>query len=181
MAFLVNFLPPNLRSKVMEKKPTTMKECVKEAIAAQRAARDKSRPVGAPIKTWVLAVEEGSTPADVEEIFINLMKKHLPPKSNSRGNNNRNKSKGKNFQSGNTSASPSAPWKKCNYCRKFGHGMEECFSQKADKALCYTTKGEPCYPKGESEGGPYGSTALGYFKPATPLSTAKPQVFPHWV
>lgn len=110
------------------------------------------------------------------------MKKHQPQKSNSGGNNsNRNKGEGKNFQSGNASAGTSAPWKKYKYCGKYGHGMEECFFWKADEGLCYTTKGEPFYPKGESKGGPSGSTTSSSFKTAAPLSTAKPQDFPHWV
>ena len=41
MAFLVNFLSPNLQSKVMEKKPATMNACVKEAAETQWVILDK--------------------------------------------------------------------------------------------------------------------------------------------
>ena len=56
MAFLNNFLPPDLRSKVLEKKRTTMKECTMEAAKYQRFLLD--RPVGAPLKPRVLSVDE---------------------------------------------------------------------------------------------------------------------------
>ena len=51
-----NFLPPDLRSKVLEKKRTTMKECTMEAAKYQRFLLD--RPVGAPLKPRVLSVDE---------------------------------------------------------------------------------------------------------------------------
>ena len=82
MAFLVNFLPPNLRTKVLESKPANMKQCVYNAHEIQRMIRDKSRPVGVSHKAKVLAVEEDSPPSDLEELFVSLMKKHLPPKPN---------------------------------------------------------------------------------------------------
>ena len=53
-----NFLPPDLRSKVLEKKRTTMKECTMEAAKYQRFLLDKNRPVGAPLKPRVLSVDE---------------------------------------------------------------------------------------------------------------------------
>ena len=83
MAFLINFLPPNLQTKVLESKPTTMKECVYNAHEIQRMIRDKSRPVGSTTqKAKVFAVEEDASTSDLEELLINLMKKHLPPKPN---------------------------------------------------------------------------------------------------
>ena len=109
------------------------------------------------------------------------MKKHLPQKSNPANfqGNGRNKGKGKNSLSGNNSHGNSANKKKRNYCRKFHHRIEDCYTRKADKFPCYTTKGEPYHPKGDYEGNKRGNA--GTFKPAAPLSTAKPQDFPHWV
>ena len=110
------------------------------------------------------------------------MKKHWPPKSNNANQqgNGRNKGKGKNSQNGNNSNGNAATSKKkSNYCGKFNHGMEDCYARKAEKAPCYTTKGEPFYPKGEQLDNPAGGA--GTFKPAAPLSTARPQDFPHWV
>ena len=101
------------------------------------------------------------------------MKKHLPPKPNNANQqgNGRNKGKGKNSQNGNNSnGNATTSNKKCNYCGKFNHGME---------APCYTTKGEAFYPKGDQVDNPTGGA--GTFKPAAPLSTARPQDFPHWV
>ena len=54
-------------------------------------------------------------------------------------NNNRNKGKDKNSQSGNNSASNPAPRKKCNYCGKFRHSMEDYFARKDDNLGCYNT------------------------------------------
>ena len=65
MAFLVNFLPPNLCFKVMEKKPATMKECIMTARKAQQVIRNKARPVGANAKPRVLAVDEGAATSEV--------------------------------------------------------------------------------------------------------------------
>ena len=87
------------------------------------------------------------------------MKKHQPQKSTPTNSNNKIMGKGKNYQSGNN------------------QGMEDCYSRKADKALCYPTKGEPNYSKGELEGNQSGYAST--FKPAAPLSNAKPQDFPH--
>ena len=115
MAFLCNFLPPNLRTKVLESKPTNMKQCVYNAHEIQRMIRDKARPVGVSTqKAKVLDVEADSPPSDLEELFINLMKKHLPPKPNNANQqgNGRNKGKGKNSQSRNNSNGNAATSKK---------------------------------------------------------------------
>ena len=48
MAFLINFLPGELRSKLLEKKPTTIKECLDEAVEYQRFLKDKNWPMGTP-------------------------------------------------------------------------------------------------------------------------------------
>ena len=193
MAFLINFLAPNLRTKVLESKPTTMKQCVYNAREIQRMIRDKVRPVGSTSqKAKVFSIEPEETPeSPLEEMFINLMKKHYGPRPNNANQqgNGRGKGKGKNSQNGNNSqGNASNAKKKCNYCGKFNHGMEDCFARKADKAPCYTTKGEPFYPKSDQMDNPSGGG--GTFKPAapvfgtpmyTPLPTARPKDFPHWV
>ena len=147
--------------------------------------RDKARPVGTTFqKAKVFAIEPEEAPdSPLEELFINLMKKHYPAKPNNTNqqNNGRGKGKGKNSQNGNNSNGiASNSKKKCNYCGKFNHGMEDCF---AWKAPCYTTKGEPFYPKGEQPDNPSGGA--GMFKPAAPiytaLPTARPKDFPHWI
>ena len=64
MAFLCNFLPPSLRTKVLESKPTNMKQCVYNAHEIQRMIQDKALPVRVSTqKTKVLAVEEDSPPS----------------------------------------------------------------------------------------------------------------------
>ena len=182
MAFMINFMPPNLRTKVLEAKPTTLKTAVDKAAEIQCMIKDKSRAVGhSASKTKILVVEEqdDNPTSEVEELFLDLMKKHLHDQANfgNQSGNNRKRGKGKNPQSGNNSnGNTSNAKKKCNYCGRFNHSMEDCYSRKADKAPCYTTKGEPYYPKGEQD-----PTTVGTFKAAAPLSTARPQDFPHWV
>ena len=62
-----------------------MKECITTAHEAQRFIQDKARPMGANAKPRVLPAEEGAATSEVNEIFIYLMKKHLPQKSNPTG------------------------------------------------------------------------------------------------
>ena len=61
MAFLVNFLPLNLRTKVIEKKLNTIKECITEAAKCQRLVLDKSRPVEAQTRTNVFTIPRSLT------------------------------------------------------------------------------------------------------------------------
>ena len=82
MAFLINFLPPNLRTKVLESNPTTMKQCVYNAHEIQRMIWDKTRVGSTTQKAKVFAVEEEAPASDLEELLVNLMKKHWPPKPN---------------------------------------------------------------------------------------------------
>ena len=67
--------------------------------------------------------------------------------------------------------------KQCTYCRKTGHGQEDCYSRKNDKAPCLTTKGDPYYPSSDADwkGPPKRST-----KQAAPI-VSRGQDFPHWV
>ena len=59
MVFLINVLPPNLQSKVLEKKSTTMKEFTMEAAEYQRFLVNKTQPAGSPQKPRVLTIDEG--------------------------------------------------------------------------------------------------------------------------
>ena len=59
MVFLINVLPPNLQSKVLEKKSTTMKEFTMEAAEYQRFLVNKTQPAGSPQKPRVLTINEG--------------------------------------------------------------------------------------------------------------------------
>ena len=172
MAFVVNFLPPDLPSKVMNKKPATKKECVSTAHEAQRINRDKAQPVGATAKTRVLAVEEGSATSEFEEIFINLMKKHLKEEPTPTATT-RTRAKARTPSPETTPRGTQQPRRSATTVEN--HGKEDCYSWKADKAMCYTTY----YPKGELKGNQTGNPSS--FKPAPPLSTARPQDFPHWV
>ena len=172
MAFVVNFLPPDLPSKIMNKKPATKKECVSTAHEAQRINRDKAQPVGATAKTRVLAVEEGSATSEFEEIFINLMKKHLKEEPTPTATT-RTRAKARTPSPETTPRGTQQPRRSATTVEN--HGKEDCYSWKADKAMCYTAY----YPKGELKGNQTGNPSS--FKPAPPLSTARPQDFPDWV
>ena len=181
MAFFVNYLHPDLRSKVMEKNFATIKDCITVAAECQRFLRNKNRPVGAPPKTRGLAADKDLQNPQRDDAVINKAQRHFNKSNNPGGPNKSNKGKGKSSQSSNNQSGNPLPRKKCNYCGKFGHGAIDCYSRKNDNAPCYNGKGEPYFPKGETFGGQQGSTHSGSFKLAAPLPTAKPKDFPQWV
>ena len=79
MTFLVNFLLPEPRNKVMEKKPTTMAESVEIAAEAQRLLKDKNKPLGSITIPKVLASHEGDDVMD--DMLFNVVEKYLKQKN----------------------------------------------------------------------------------------------------
>ena len=68
---MVNFLPPELRNKVMEKKPTTMAKSAKCPAETQRLLRDKNQHLGASSKPSVLAIQEDDDQLD--DLVVNSL------------------------------------------------------------------------------------------------------------
>jgi len=180
-AFIVNLQPPQVRTKVLEKQPTTIAEAFDAIVFSHKSLLDEKRPVlpGGTLPTPVpIAVPSGTpravqlmgdrpldgelAPATVQAINA-LINKQLAGNQNGgfsgggrRRRNNNNKG-GQNNQQGNLP-------KHCQYCQKKGHGQVECFKRKNDKAPCYNVKGEPFYPQGEEAGA----------KVNAPIQNAKP-------
>ena len=75
MAFLVNFLSPELRNKVMEKKHTTMAESAKLTAEAQRLLQEKNWPLGSTAKPRVLAIQEDNDKMD--DMLVNAVEKYF--------------------------------------------------------------------------------------------------------
>ena len=145
MAFLVDFLPPDLRSKILEKKPAMMRDCTEAAADHQRIILDINCPLGSNPKPQILAVDEDDS--NWEDTIINAVQKHFNKRGNQTQSNGANKGKGKgkgNLSGQNQSGNP-PPCKKCTYCKKFGHGPETCYARQANIAPCYNTKGELFY------------------------------------
>ena len=128
-------------------------------------------------KPRVLAIQEDLQEdldmGSLDAMVLNAVDRAFKKRNFNPGNaNNRNQSRGGPAQG----AKPKSQ-KQCTYCRKTGHGQEDCYSRKNDKAPCLTTKGDPYYPSSDADwkGPPNRST-----KPAAPI-VSKGQDFPHWV
>jgi hypothetical protein len=153
MAFLVNLLPANIRTRVLESKPTTMKECVENAAEVQRHLRDRNRPVGLSNKPQIRALESEDR---LEELMTNVVNKVLNKRNSGNGNSNFNRTNtnaGPKTNPGQNSNNPTGtkPKKKCTYCGKLGHGQEACFKRKNDNAPCYNGKGDPYFPASDGQ------------------------------
>ena len=93
MAFLVDFLPPDLRSKILEKKPAMMRDCTEAAADHQRIILDINCPLGSNPKPQILAVDEDDS--NWEDTIINAVQKHFNKRGNQTQSNGANKGKGK--------------------------------------------------------------------------------------
>ena len=179
IAFLVHFLPPNLLSKVQEKKPASMRDCVENAAEHQRIILNQNQPMGSNPQPRILAVE-GTDDPYLEDVIINVLQKHFNKKGHQGNSNpaNKGKGKGKGNQSGQNQSGNLPPLNKYPYCNKFGHGAYTCYAWQNDNTPCYNTKDEPFCPKGESSGF---STGPNSFKYMAPFVSTSPKDFPHWV
>ena len=170
MAFMTQLLLLEIRTKVLEKNPTTVAQNTEYAAEAQRLIRNKTQPLGSDgTKPRVLAILEDIDAEYLDSMVVNAVdhafkKKNFTP-------NNQNQSR----QPINDAKTKSQ--KRCTYCQKTGHGQDDCFAQKNDKAPCYNSKGDPDYLKSDSyrKGPPTGSA-----RPAAPI-VSRGQGFPHWV
>ena len=174
MAFMTQLLPPEIRTKVLEKNPDTMAQSAEYAAEAQKLLRDKSRSIENTVqKPRVLAIQEDLQEDTLDALVFNAVDRAFKKRNFNPGNaNNRNQNRNGAAQS----TKPKSQ-KQCSYCRKTGHSQEDCYSRKNDKAPCLTVKGDPYYPSSDA-----------YWKCPPSISTkqaapilSKGQDFPHWV
>jgi len=153
-AFIVNTLPSEVRTKVLESKPETIAAALEQIMEIRQRMKDEKRPVhntqaNHGPKLNVASPENLET--SMEDRICNMVMQRMGnfrPQNNSQGkkNNGKKKSGGGGQNSNSANNLP----KKCNYCQKKGHGTIDCFKRKEDKAPCYNAKGEAFYPEGES-------------------------------
>jgi hypothetical protein len=146
-AFMVNMLPSEVRTKVLEQKPETISDLFRTTADTRKRLKDERRPVipGAGPRLNVSSANQDTAEFDnlVSAVSRRLSSKPAGgnPANNQQSNNQKKKKKQQNNQ-------PNLP-KKCNYCHKTGHNTVDCFKRKEDKAPCYTAKGEAFFPEGE--------------------------------
>lgn len=161
-AFMVNTLPGDLRTKVLEKNPETIADTLSEVKKARKLLIDKTRPLDPASKATVhevgLPMDEEAFAAAFHRQFNKLSMGFKPmgqqPANNS--NNKRKNNKKKNQQNQGASNNQANQGraqdqtKSCTYCNQNGHGALTCFRRKNDKAPCINAKGEAFYPEGEN-------------------------------
>ena len=91
---------------------------------------------------------------------------------NSSNSNNHNQGR-----SGPTIGAKPKSQKQCTYCLKTGHGQDNCYARKNDKAPCFDSKGDPYYPKSNAD---WKGPNTGSARTAAPI-VSRGQDFPHWV
>ena len=168
MAFMTQLLPPEMRAKILEKNPTTMAQSAKYGVEAQRLIRDKSRLIGTTTaKPWVLAIQENLDADDLDALVLNVVDCAFKKRNFNPGSRNQGRLAASN------GTKPKSQ-KQCTYCRKTGHGQDDCYACKNDKAPCFNSKGDPYYPKSDADwkGPPTDQ------QDQPPLSYPKARVFP---
>jgi hypothetical protein len=144
-AFMVNMLPAEVRTKVLEQKPETISDVFWVTADTRKRIKDERRPL-IPGNGPQLNVSSVNQESEFENL-VSAVSRRLAPKpaggnsGNNQQGNNQKKKKKQNNQSGQLM--------KCNYCHKTGHSKVDCFKRKEDKAPCYTAKGEAFFPEGE--------------------------------
>ena len=151
-AFIVNMLPSEMRTKILDKKPESIAQALEHIHETQQRLKDEKRPVtasGLP-GPKLNAVQNLEKPDDSMERLCNMVMQRMGNFKNNNNQNNRKNNNNKKKSGGNQNPNSNNLPKKCNYCQKKGHGTIECFKRKEDKAPCYNAKGEAFYPEGES-------------------------------
>lgn len=159
----VNNLPADIRSKIKEKNPNTMAECVK--MARQLQADEVQKSAGQHKKIFVIGKETGpsaeANPTDsfssdeiasMRQFFQNKNRGGNPTRGNGsfrgRGNNSHRGNKN-NSSRGNSNSSNgnNGTTTHCIFCKKNGHNQENCFRRIRENAPCYDAKGRRYFPK----------------------------------
>ena len=138
-AFIVNLLPPEVRTKVLEQKPNNISETLDKIRETRRMLIDEKRPLSTT-GSHVHALNP-----EYENLLNEVAKMKTQLENATQNRNNQGQGRRNNQKKNNGSGTP----KKCVYCNKNGHGMIDCFKRKNDKAPCYNAKGEAFYPEGE--------------------------------
>ena len=149
-AFMINLLPAELRTKVLEQKPETIGDTFTVISESHKRILDEKRPLTiTPSMALGPRVNAVEPEGDQVEALMSLVQKRFNLQRSNSGNNQNNQNSNKKKKKGGQGGQ-SGQVKKCTYCNKNGHGTIDCFKRKDDKAPCYNARGEPFYPEGES-------------------------------
>ena len=171
MAFMTQLLPPEIWAKVLEKNPETMAQSAEYTAETQRLIRDKYWPIGNTTpKPQVLAIQEDLNKDSLNALVLNAVDRAFKKRNFNPGNRNQG-------QSGPAQGAKPKSHKQCSYYKKTGQGQDDCYTHKNDKAPCFTSKGDPYYPRYDTD---WKGLATGSTKPAAPI-VSRGQDFPHWV
>ena len=136
---MTQLLPPE------EKNPTTMAQSAEYAAKAQRFLRDQTCPLGNSVpKPPVLAIQED----DDAEGFDTLVLSAVDRAFKKRNFNPSNQSQG--HASAANGGKPKSQ-KQCTYCQKTGHGQDDYYARKNNKAPCFNSKGDPYFLKSDAD------------------------------
>jgi hypothetical protein len=142
MGFMVIMLPPTLRTKVIEKNPTSVTETLRHVQECQKLILDEKRPTGITNQTpSVHQIDANTLPDDQLEHLIQVLQKRRG-QSTSRGSRGNNRGSRGNNRNSNIDRSAL----KCSHCQRTGHGVVECFTRIENELPCYNQKGEAYYP-----------------------------------
>jgi hypothetical protein len=146
VGFMVNMLPPALRTKVIEKNPRTVTDTLKLVQECQKLILDEKHPTGVDRQTPSVHQVDSlgiSTLPEIENLIqaVQAIQKR-------QGQNATGGSKGNNRGSrgNNRNSNVDRSTLKCLHCNRTGHGMVECFKRIEDELPCYNQKGEPYFP-----------------------------------
>ena len=115
MAFMTLLLPPEIRTKVLEKNPTTMAQSAEYAAEVQCLICDKTCPLGNSVpKSWVLAIQDDVDTASLDALVLNAVDHAFKKRNFNPNNRNLGRSPANN------GAKPKLQ-KRCTYCQKTGH------------------------------------------------------------
>ena len=144
MGYMINMLPPLLRTKVLEKKPTTVAATLDAIEECQKLMLDEKRPTGLARSSPTVHLLD-SQPL-TEERFEQMLQA-VENRRNQRNQGNNRFSRGNNKKGSDTDRSKL----KCSHCQRTGHGVIDCFKRIEDELPCYNQKGEPYFPATDKE------------------------------
>jgi hypothetical protein len=141
MGFMVNMLPPVLRTKVIEKNPRTVTDTHRHVQECQKLILDEKRPTGVDRQTPNIhqldSLNVSALPDQHLDHLIQAIQRRQSQTAprGSRGNNRGSRGNNRNSNVDRSSL-------KCVHC----HGVVECFKRIEDELPCYNQKGEAYFP-----------------------------------
>ena len=159
VAFMLNLMVPEIRKKIQDKNPANVKDVVKLAYKAQLDLINEKKPLGARINEIVPAPSQPSGLADIDESDIKAVVSWYRSnrgrggaqqgRGTKRGGQQSRGGQSNQGGRGGQNSQGSNPNKglHCTYCNKMNHHQEICYRRQKDNMPCYTTKGQPYWPK----------------------------------